>query len=374
MLYASIIFRFYLEVELPLSSVRLTNRRRAVWVAGIGLCSGILLLDFFLPLGVAIGMLYACIVFFAAKYFRDSDVLLMAGGCTVLVLVGAVIGPILDDVPLWMGIINRIMSIIVIWLPVTLLIQDQRTRRLLHAVNEELEARVAERTLELERNREDLRALTGRLLVAHEEERQRLARDLHDDFNQRLGMVVLDLGMFERELPPAGDGAGCRLRRLQSMVSRLSDDLRRLAHEFHPSILQDLGLTVAIRRLLDEWSSCAAIKVSLESNCLPETVSPEVATCLYRVAQESLANVAKHSHASDVHVLLTGNHTEIALVVRDNGKGCVKVGADEIPRGLGLLSMKERVAQVGGLLAVESPNSGGTVVHVWVPIAEAQQK
>lgn len=358
--------------ELPLSSVWYVERRGFVWFGVVGLCSAIFLLDFFLPLGVAIGMLYACIVFLTAKYSRDSDVLLVASACTVLVLAGAVIGPILDDVPLWIGIVNRIMSIIVIWLPVTLLIQDQRTRRLLYAVNERLETRVAERTLELERHRKDLRALTGRLIVAHEAERQGLARDLHDDFSQRLGMVMLDLEVLERESPPAVQSAATRLQRMRSTVSKLSDDMRRLAHEFHPTMLQDLGLAVALRRLLDEWSSCAAIKVVLESNGLPETVPPDVATCLYRVTQESLANVVKHAHASNVHVSLNGDAGEITLVIRDDGKGFVNPGKADMPQGLGLLSMKERVVQVGGLLVVEWPESGGTVVHVWVPMGEGR--
>lgn len=338
----------------------------------VGLCGSIFILDFFLPLGVAIGMLYACVVFFAAKYAQDGDVPLVAAGCTALVLIGAVVGLALAGVPVWIGIVNRVMSVIVIWVPVTFLVQNHRARQMLHAVNAELESRVAARTSELERHREDLRVLTGRLIVAHEEERQRLACELHDDFSQRLGMVLLDLDVFEKESPPAGQSAETRLRRMQSTVSRLSDDMRRLAHEFHPAMLHDLGLPVALRRLLDEWSSCAAIKVMLELNGLPETVPPEVATCLYRVAQESLANVAKHAHASDVHVSLNGGDGEITLVIRDNGTGCVNAGDGDVPQGLGLLSMKERVFQVGGLLAVEFPATGGTVVHVWVPIAEVQ--
>ena len=110
----------------------------------------------------------------------------------------------------------------------------------------------------------------------------------------------------------------------------------------------------------------------LESNGLPETVPPEVATCLYRVTQESLANVVKHAHASNVHVLLNGDAGEVTLVIRDDGKGGGNPGKDDMPKGLGLLSMKERVVQVGGLLAVEWPESGGAVVHVWVPIGEGQ--
>jgi len=355
-----------------LSGNLLVRSRRAVWLTIVGLCGSIFILDFFLPLGVAIGMLYACVVFFDAKYDQDGDVPLVAVGCTALVLIGSVVGPALAGVPVWIGIVNRVMSVIVIWVPVTFLVQNHQTRQILHAVNAELESRVAARTSELERHREDLRALTGRLIVAHEKERQHLARELHDDFSQRLGMVLLDLDVFEKESPPAGQSAETRLRRMQSTVSRLSDDMRRLAHEFHPSMLHDLGLAVALRRLLDEWSSCAAIKVKLELNGLPETVPAEVATCLYRVAQESLANVAKHAHASDVHVSLNGDDGEITLVISDNGTGCVNAGDGYVSQGLGLLSMKERVVQVGGLLAVESPVAGGTVVHVWVPIAEVQ--
>lgn len=352
---------------MALTTARLFADRRAVWLTLIGLCGGIVCLDLLLPLGVAIGMLYACVVFIAARYAPDHDIPNVAALCTGLVVAGAVVDPVMAGVPIWIGSVNRALSVAVIWFPVTFLLRDRRTKQILQAVNEELEKKVTARTAELERSHQDLRALTGRLIAAQEKERQRLARDLHDDFCQRLGMVMLDLGVLEHNFPTSDES---RLRHARTTVSSLVDDVRRLAHDFHPSTLKDLGLAVAIRRLLDEWAICANVKVTIESREVPLELPSDVATCLYRIAQESLSNIAKHSRATAVEVHLDRQSGGIELRIRDNGAGCSAGQDGRCPQGLGLLSMKERAAQVGGEVTVGSPLSGGTMVQAWVPVTE----
>jgi len=310
-------------------------------------------------------MSYAYVVFVAVRYLPNADLLKIAVLCTGLVLVGAVGSPVMDGVPAWIGIVNRVLSVALIWLAVAFLFQDFRRKQILQAANEELEKEAMVRMAELERSHQNLRALTGRLLTVQEEERQRLARDLHDDFSQRLGLVLLDLGVLEHDLPTVDTA---RLGHAKATVSTLVDDVRDLAHDCHPSTLNDLGLTVAIGRLLNEWAACANLKVTINPSDVPTELPPDVATCLYRIAQESLSNIVKHSRATAVDVSFGRQSGGVALRIRDNGVGCAVGQGGPCPQGLGLLSMKERALQIGGEVVVESPRSGGTLVQVWVPV------
>ncbi len=349
-------------IDLPVTN------RRAAWLMLIGLCGGIASLDLVLPWGVAIGMSYAYVVFIAARYVPSSDLPKVAALCTGLVLVGAVGSPVMAGVPAWIGNANRVLSLALIWFAVTFLFQGFRMKQILQAANAKLEKEVAARMTELEQSHRNLRALTGRLLALQEGERQQLARDLHDDFSQRLGLVMLDLEWLDQSLPTMN---ASRLGHAKATVSALIDDGRRLAHDCHPSMLKDLGVAVAIRRLLDEWAVCADVKVSMEAGDVPPELPSDVAICLYRIAQESLSNIAKHSRATAIEVFVGRQPGGIELRIRDNGVGC-SAGRDEgCPQGLGLLSMKERAVQVGGEVVVESPLSGGTLVQVRVPIRKA---
>ncbi|HSF08571.1 MAG TPA: sensor histidine kinase, partial [Nitrospirales bacterium] len=144
------------------------------------------------------------------------------------------------------------------------------------------------------------------------------------------------------------------------------DDIRHLAYQYHPSILDDLGLASALRSLCEDFEKWEGISVTCELPDGARIISQAVGPCLYRVVQESLRNVSKHAQASAVHLILREDEQEITLSIQDNGKGFEVDGL--LSRGLGLVSMRERVRLVGGTLLVESQPGYGTTVRVSIPV------
>jgi signal transduction histidine kinase len=210
-----------------------------------------------------------------------------------------------------------------------------------------------------------LRKLSGRLINAQEEERRRIARDLHDDLNQRLGLLAFGLARLSGRVP--AEEANNNIRELWEQATNLSKHVHGLAHELHPSTLEYLGLVVAARALCGEISKQQKVNVEFTEENIPVQLTPEVSLCLFRILQESLNNVCKHSHASVAWVRLTGAPDGIRLTVQDNGIGFDP--ADKRNRdGLGLLSMNERLCLVEGKIGIDSVPSEGTTVSAWVPI------
>jgi signal transduction histidine kinase len=341
------------------------------------LALAVLLLDLLLPLAVADAVLYGGVVLLAgAVASRPALPTMTAAVCTVLTVVGAVFGPMYPGVPLWLGVSNRLISLVAIWAPVAFIHQRRRAETLLREANESLERRVEERTAALtqsehalKRSQDALHALTGRILAAQEEERRRISRDLHDDVNQRLALLTLALQGVEKQsagLPP--EARASLSSALNGLVS-LSDDVRHLAYRFHPSILDDLGLETALQRLLDEFAARTQIKVLFVHQALPITLSKDVATALYRVVQECLSNVTRHAKASRVEVELTGDERFIELMVRDDGVGFDMEAVTTSQRGLGLLNAQERLLVFHGICEVQSEPGKGTRVHARIPIA-----
>ena len=371
------------------------------------LAVGLLWVDVSIPLGVAIGVLYAALVFLGSTVGYGLMPVLIAGFSTLLIAVGTVISPAMENVPGWMILANRVLSLVVIWIAVFFLLQRRRDMESLQRAHGELEMRVRDRTAELakvnralvaeitermeterslrlseaalsnnrlalQRNEEDLRGLTARLLTAQEEERRRISRDLHDDINQRLAMLVVELETLEQALPPGSNTIGTRLRSLQDNASELCEDLRHLAYQFHPSVLDDLGLTVALRRLVDDISMRTGLKGCFRSPATTVAVRQPVATCLYRIAQEGLGNVAKHAGATGFEVELKQDDHVITLSITDDGIG-FDPAERQIDRGtLGLVSMKERALLVRGGLEVESQPGRGTRVCARIPLSETE--
>jgi len=240
----------------------------------------------------------------------------------------------------------------------------------------EQQAALARYTKELEQHREELRRLTATLLQVQEEERRRLSCELHDDLNQKLAVLVMEVDALERqaaaEARPAGGapssappgGVRAALRALRSRVVELSDDVRGLAYRLHPSILDHLGLAIALQSYVEEFAKRERIRVTFTHRNVPETLPPAIATCLYRVAQEALRNVAKHAHAKRAAMTIWKSGTSLHLSVKDSGIG---FDPDE-RRGLGLVSMQERVRAVEGTLAIKSKPGNGTQIEVVVPV------
>lgn len=213
-------------------------------------------------------------------------------------------------------------------------------------------------SLLLERKRrhaaeERLRQLSGRLIAAQEEERARLARDLHDDASQRLALLAIELDQL-------------RASQLADYARALSADLHRMAHQLHPAILDKLGLLPAARRFADELAARHGVAVEVTSEGWPETLPRSAALVLYRVMQEALQNAVKHSGAPRVAVSFRATRDELALRVADEGRGFAPELVAE-QRGLGLAGMRERLRLVGGGLRVESVPGRGTMIEAWLP-------
>jgi len=205
--------------------------------------------------------------------------------------------------------------------------------------------------------------LAGRLITAHEDERRRLARDLHDDLTQRLARLAIDAGKIERSSPVANhDETG---RSMREELVRLSEDVHALSYRLHPSLLDDLGLVEALNAECDGFSRRESIPVEFKPRDVPQDVRPETALCLFRVAQESLRNVARHAGARAVEVSLRKVDEGLEIAVRDNGTG-FDSAQDRARPSLGLASMKERVHLLGGELDIDSEPGHGTTVIAWV--------
>ncbi|HEY3835786.1 MAG TPA: PAS domain S-box protein [Bryobacteraceae bacterium] len=227
------------------------------------------------------------------------------------------------------------------------------------------QAELALRTSELELHR-----LAGNLLRAQEDERRRIARDLHDDVTQELGLLSSEIDQLIMDNPPAVE-MHQQLSGLLRRVERILGEIRRVSHGLHPTIIEDLGLKVALRELCAEFRRVHRIPVGFESP--PEEpewtceIAPEIASSLYRIGQECLQNVAKHARASEVliHLERTGSHIE--LTVSDDGIGFSS--SEWRKGGLGLVSIKERLRAVNGELSIQSEVGKGTRIRAWIPLA-----
>ena len=295
------------------------------------------------------------------------------------------------DEPSWKPLVIRVVSLALIGLPIWYLLQrrerEEELQRLdegwaarLHARSEELLAvnnalvsEVSKRIdteQSLEANRRDLRLLASQLLRLQEEERRRISRDLHDDINQRLALLSIDIEMLEQQLPDASDRTVRTVRTIQDRIVELSDNVRRLAYQFHPSILDDLGLSIALRRLVDDFQTRTGIEARFIGKDIPKHVVKEVVTCLYRVAQEGLANISRHAKAKNVRVELQRVRDGLQLMISDDGIGFDMSCHDGQRGSLGLLSMRERVSLVAGTLSIQSTPGEGTQICAWVPFKQ----
>ncbi|HWU38349.1 MAG TPA: histidine kinase, partial [Candidatus Acidoferrum sp.] len=220
----------------------------------------------------------------------------------------------------------------------------ERTTDLLKA-NEQLAREVEERKKAEAAVREgenDLRKLTGKLISAQEEERRRLARELHDDLTQRMAVLAIDIGNFEGQSRDASPSARQKLRDMKDGVVKISEDMHTISRRLHPSILDDLGLVDAIRSESFNFTRREGIPFFYEPEDIPSGIPKEISLCLYRVFQEGLRNIAKHARASQVHIHLFCRERKIHLSIRDNGIGFNRAQA-LAQHGLGLASMEERV-------------------------------
>jgi len=221
------------------------------------------------------------------------------------------------------------------------------------------------------RTEQQLQSLTTQLMTAQEEERRRIARELHDDINQRLALVVIEIGNLLSDPSTMTAQGKETIQSLSQRLGRISDDVRRMAYQFHPSILDDLGLTAALKQMADEWSEKTGIKTVIVQEEPADPLPRDIASCLYRVAQECLANIMKHARAARVEIELTCDDQEITLSIYDTGVGFDLKDIRARHPGLGLVNMRERVRSVRGRLDIRSERGRGTHIIVHIPFSGA---
>jgi signal transduction histidine kinase len=218
-----------------------------------------------------------------------------------------------------------------------------------------------------------MRVLSAGLLAAQEKERKRISRDLHDDLNQRLAMLAVHVAQLETEIPESKSDIRAHLHTLQASLTGLSDDVRRTAYQLHPSVLEHLGLAAAVESYCADFSKQETVQVRFTKRNVPSKIPEGVALCLYRVVQESLRNVARHSAAAKAVVTLSGSKSGLHLTIGDSGKG-FDPNAQKRKGGLGLVSMEERVRAVDGSLTIATRPGDGTRIEIRIPWREGRRK
>ena len=217
-----------------------------------------------------------------------------------------------------------------------------------------------------------IRDLAGRLMSAQEEERRRIARDLHDDASQELAALSIALSALGGRLPPdSAPGLREEVARLQARAVALAEGIRHLSHELHPGVLQHVGVAVALRSYCREFARTHGLPVTFQAEGDLESVPADVGLCLYRVVQEALGNVAKHAAAGEAHVTVERVGADVVLAITDDGSGFDQAAARS-RRGLGLLSLDERARLVGGRLTIDTKPQRGTELRIVVPIIEVE--
>jgi PAS domain S-box-containing protein len=209
-------------------------------------------------------------------------------------------------------------------------------------------------------------SLSLRLIDAQEQERARIARDLHDDINQRLGLLAIELGRLKLDVPDSSVEVLGRLSELQKHTSEIAADIQTLSHELHSPRLEYLGIVAAMRGFCQEFSRQQKVEIDFRSHDLPTPVPPNVSLCLFRILQEALHNAAKHSGAPRFGVQLRGTPDEIRLTVSDAGVGFDPEKAMK-GSGLGLISMQERIRLLNGSITIAS-KPGDTMIDARVPL------
>jgi len=229
----------------------------------------------------------------------------------------------------------------------------------LRTANAALADELAERT----RNEGEIRSLSARLMNAQEEERARLARELHDDLSQQIAALSIAIGNLKRQIPNPESDARSQSDRIQQKLVQFAESLRRLSHQLHPAVLEHSGLAAALQAYCDEFVVLTGIRVSFHTEGSFDHVPASAALGLYRITQEALQNVAKHANAADAEVALRCSEGLLCLTIADHGVGMESRSADA-PVGLGLVSIKERTRLLNGTVEILSKANQGTTITV----------
>jgi PAS domain S-box-containing protein len=244
--------------------------------------------------------------------------------------------------------------------------------RLIGAISDITERRLAEDALqkredELRRSNAYIRRLAGKILTAQEEERRRISRELHDDLNQKVAALSIGVSSIKQKLTPRSNGLSKQLEMIHKCCIEISEGIRRLSHDLHPAVLEHVGLVAALRVYLAEFSRLEGIQVTLAAPDKAQEIPPDAAVCLYRIAQESLRNVVKHSGVNCAEVTLSVDKQAVHLQVADDGLGFDPAAARN-NGGVGLASMEERVRLMQGSFRISSRPGGGSKLQATIPL------
>jgi signal transduction histidine kinase len=249
-----------------------------------------------------------------------------------------------------------------------------------------LEERVEERTIELSKVNETLQAeviehrkseaargqLLRQLVIAQEEERRRISRELHDQMGQHLNVLMLGLKNLSISCGNGSSPHKKSFHRLQELTEQLMEKTHHLAWELRPAALDDLGLQTALANYVEKWSARSGIATDFHAHGFDSQRLPSpIETAVYRIVQEALNNILKHAGANRVSVILEHRYNQLLTIVEDDGRGFDVDAVNFLPdeeRGLGLLGIRERVALIGGNLKIESYPRTGTTLVTRIPI------
>ena len=229
------------------------------------------------------------------------------------------------------------------------------------------EEALRKREEELRRSNAQIRQLAGRLMTAQEEERRRIARKLEDDLNQKAAALNFVVSSIKCQLPVCSDELDRQLNLLQRCAVEITEGMRRLSRQLHPAVLEHVGLAAALRAYVSEFSGFENIVIKLTVPHDAKVIPSDAAICLYRVAQEALANIAQHSGASYAEVALSVDDDAIRLCVTDSGSGFDLISARK-KGGLGLASMEERLRSMQGSLTIVTHPGHGSQVLAMIPL------
>ena len=248
--------------------------------------------------------------------------------------------------------------------------ESKKAKDQLNTFNEELKKQVDEKTSELQDTTSQLRQLAAYLQTAREDERKSIAREIHDELGQMLTGIKMDMVWLRKKIMPANEDISKRFDEALELINETKQSMRRISQDLHPAVLSDLGLLPALNLLFRDFENRSGITINFTSGMDEEeemNVSPEVSIALYRICQESLNNIAKHSEAEKVTASLHKEDNLLVLEVHDNGRG---FDLNDLPRKktLGLVSIRERVIMINGAFRIDTSPGKGTNVRVSVPV------
>jgi signal transduction histidine kinase len=243
----------------------------------------------------------------------------------------------------------------------------------LRSVRAELEKRVQERTAELNQANQNLRDLSARLLQIRDQEARRLARELHDSVGQLVAAISMNLGKVRPQIHKLDEAGAQAMEENAVLVQQISAEIRTLSHLLHPPLLDELGLASALRWYVEEFSQRSQIKVAMEIPAELGRLPTEVETAIFRITQECLTNIHRHSASKTASIRLRAVPGSLILEARDAGKGIppekLRPGSNSLS-GVGFRGMVERLRYLGGNLTVQS-DTQGTTVTATLPLEQA---